>query len=515
MTQFTFTAEPGMVFSDQETRTIRGLVVPLDATAEKAGRTWKFLKDSIKFADRSPLLQFHDVTRPVGKLVSAEWSDRGLTCAFRVSKTVAGDETLQLAADGVLGFSVGIDVPENGYKKTGTLFEVSEAFASETSVTPTPAFAGSTVDSVSFQKDGAAMPDTNEAVEAAAKRLEDAAVKIAETFEAMNNRPEPTVVPRVETVAEEAPYRFDGTAGKFSFFNDAKAAYVDNDGDSRNRIEKFLTETFVSTGNVSSLTPPGFRPDLYVDERPIKRPLASMVSGGSLNDINPFYVPKFSTAGNLVNPHVEGVEPTLATFTATEQLVEPHALSGKAEITRELEDKAGPAVDQMIWAKMVRAYFVQAEARIAALIAGASGGPAALALNGVNAALADDLDATFIDVDDFDRYGVLAASPALFKALATARDADGRKLFSSVNPSNGDGTRTGRGTLDLDGITAVKVAGLTDSFLIEQGAAYAWLQAPRKLTFDIQVKSIYIGLFGYAAEAVIDSAGVRKVTYAA
>jgi hypothetical protein len=238
-----------------------------------------------------------------------------------------------------------------------------------------------------------------------------------------------------------------------------------------------------------------------------------MVSGGGLSDIVPFYVPKFESAGNLIAEHVEGVEPSLATFKAKDQLIEPHALSGKAEFTRELIDKAGPAVDQMVWSKMVRASAKAAEARIATMLA-AHTGPAALAFNGVDDALADDLDSTLLDVDDLDRYDVLAAHPALFKALATARDTTGRKLFPAMGQAvNADGIGRGRYTLDLNGLTAVKVTGLTNSYLIEKGAVYQWISAPRKLNFDIQVKSVYLGLFQYAAEAIIDDDGVRKVTY--
>ena len=39
--------------------------------------------------------------------------------------------------------------------------------------------------------------------------------------------------------------------------------------------------------------------------------------------------------------------------------------------------------------------------------------------------------------------------------------------------------------------------------------------AVQKMTFDIQVKSVFLGLFQYSAEAVTRDADVREITYSA
>src|SRR3989442_15867480 len=95
--RLTFDLAPSAMFTDGQSRTIAGLAVPTGATAEKGGRTWKFLKGSVQFGSRTPLLAYHDPTRPVGLLKGSQWTDAGLRVTFSVSKTPAGDECLQLA----------------------------------------------------------------------------------------------------------------------------------------------------------------------------------------------------------------------------------------------------------------------------------------------------------------------------------------------------------------------------------------------------------------------------------
>ncbi|WP_112277143.1 phage major capsid protein [Lentzea terrae] len=529
----TFEFAPSTTLSvDQESRMISGIAIPLGQTAWKKGKKWRFLRDSVQFGQRTPALHNHDVNRGVGKLASHEWTDDALRVKVKVSKTARGDEILALAEDGALGFSVGLDVPRGGAKTVGDEFVVSQAFGGEISLTPLPAYAGAMVESVAMQEEGVAPMGADSKVtfditegaapviniELNSNDMADAIVKAIGAQTAApaegGDGPQLQAVPRVH-VDEELPYRFNGSRGAHSFVQDAWNGYYKNDSDARTRMDKFLSVAFVDTGDAATLTPKGFRPDLYVDERDVRRPLAGMISGGTLSDIQTFTVPKFGTAADLVAPHVEGVEPELGTFTATDQDVVPHALSGKVEITRELADKAGPQVDGMIWSKMLRSAANGAEDRIADMLA-AFTDPSPLALNGVDVALADDLEETTVDVDDLDRFGVLAAEPALFKALATARDTTGRKLFPATPVVNADGTRSNLWTLDLgNGLTAVKVSSLSDSYLIERGAVYQWLSAPRKLNFDIQVKSVFLGFWQYSAEAIIDDAGVRKVTYTA
>lgn len=85
----------------------------------------------------------HDKTRTVGKIVNF-WPSRteGLVGAARISQTLLGDETLQLAADQVLGASVGYvarprDVELNKRSQPG-LRQVKRAFMDHVSLVSDP-----------------------------------------------------------------------------------------------------------------------------------------------------------------------------------------------------------------------------------------------------------------------------------------------------------------------------------------------------------------------------------------
>lgn len=517
---FTFAVQPDQVFSDVESRTIKGLAIPIDATADRGGRQWRFLRDSVTFAERTPLLQYHDATRPVGKLTAAEWTDRGLEVAFRVSNTSAGSEALELANDGVLGFSVGIDVPEGGGKLTGNQYQVSNAIGREVSLTPVPAFAGAVIDTVNLSKDEAAMPDeSTDNTVAGLAALTERLTKLDEKIDTFANRPEPQAAP---VQVKEAPlYRLDGPGGQFSFSEDIACAYK-GDGHARERLDSFIQERFaVASTDVTPDLAPAWRQDLYVGPRPYQRVLDAVITRGTLDNIQPFAFPKFvGTSGTLVAPHVEGVEPTLAGASWTSQTVTPAALSGKSEFTRETIDLAGPAAQSMIWNEMVKASEKAAEARLVTLLDGLTLPAGQVkAVNGTGPTLATNLDAMLLALNEPSRFNGAVAAPALFSDLYTASDTTGRRLFSAVAPSNANGTATGRRTIDANGIVFIQGKdsagnGTTNSYLVDSSTVYQFLSAPRRLDFDIQVKSIFMGFWQYSAEAVTDSTGVIRVTHA-
>ena len=99
--------------ADTESRIIAGRIVSWNAEGStSAGRTM-FKEDSITMAKNIKLVLQHDVTRPLGKLVSYEQDDMGITAEFKIAKTTAGNDALEEAATGLRSdFSVGVDVAE-------------------------------------------------------------------------------------------------------------------------------------------------------------------------------------------------------------------------------------------------------------------------------------------------------------------------------------------------------------------------------------------------------------------
>jgi len=91
----------------------------------------------------------HDYTRTVGKAIEYRHDDpRGLVGKVKVSATPLGDETLQLAADGVLKASVGMVVRRSDQVVRNGVRRIKRAFLDHIALVPNPAYQGASVLSV-------------------------------------------------------------------------------------------------------------------------------------------------------------------------------------------------------------------------------------------------------------------------------------------------------------------------------------------------------------------------------
>ncbi|MEU8329824.1 phage portal protein [Micromonospora sp. NPDC048839] len=340
------------------------------------------------------------------------------------------------------------------------------------------------------------------------------------------------------SVTEPAPYRFDSRGnimrGSHDFSSDLILGLKGKDQAAYDRALSVVQERF-DVSNVASfdtdradtagLNPTRQRPDMYVDQRQYRYPVWEAINKGTLTDVTPFVFPKFNTASGLVNNHTEGVEPTPGTLTITTQTVTPTAVSGKAEITREVWDQGGnPQVSGLIWRQMERGWYEALEARAVAVLDAAT--PTAIALTaGVkDDVLADELTAAMVLLQ-FVRGGFsmdnLFTQVDLYKALAAAEDTTGRPLFPALGPANASGTSRARwSALDINGIAALPAwalaasgAVVASSYLFDSESVHGWASAPNRLDFEYQVAHIDIAIWGYGATAISDLAGVREITY--
>jgi HK97 family phage prohead protease len=91
----------------------------------------------------------HDYTRTIGKAIDYSPADpRGLVGKVKVSDTPLGDETLRLAADGVLKASVGMVVRRSDQVVRNGLRRIKRAFLDHIALVPNPAYRGASVLSV-------------------------------------------------------------------------------------------------------------------------------------------------------------------------------------------------------------------------------------------------------------------------------------------------------------------------------------------------------------------------------
>jgi HK97 family phage prohead protease len=146
--------EGGVDFTE---RTIELIFVPYD---EETVVPWKdgIIRESVApgaFAgietrnDHVTANRDHDYTRTVGKVFDYRHDDpRGPIGKIRVSQTPLGDETLQLAADGVLKASVGMVVRRSDQVVRDGLRRIKRAFLDHIALVPNPAYQGAAVLSV-------------------------------------------------------------------------------------------------------------------------------------------------------------------------------------------------------------------------------------------------------------------------------------------------------------------------------------------------------------------------------
>jgi HK97 family phage prohead protease len=325
--------------------------------------------------------------------------------------------------------------------------------------------------------------------------------------------------------------------GKFDFSSDVIEGLRDHNPEAIERAEGFIQAQFASElstfdtsmANVAALNPSRQRPDLYVDQKEYRYPIWNAINKGTLQDITPFVLPKFSSSSGLVAAHTEGVEPTLGSVAATNQTITPSALSGKVSITREAWDQGGnPQLSGIIWRQMTRAWFEALEAASVTMLEALSL-PGALTITLPTAAQDDTLVSAMesaIAALQFVRGGFrfedAFGQVDLYQALIGATDADGRKLLPLITPVNAAGqamTRYARisvGGVEVAPSWALAATGTVsaNSYLFDRGDVSGWATEPRRLTMEeIEVRYVHIGIWGYKAFACTDTTGVRRFAY--
>lgn len=335
-------------------------------------------------------------------------------------------------------------------------------------------------------------------------------------------------------VVEQPAYRFDRkgnlTAGKFDFSSDVIAG-LQGDKAALERAtsfvsEQFQREEFVIQSDVSTLSPPRQRPDLYVDQKEFAYPIWNAIEKGTIPDATPFVLPKFSTSSGLVANHTEGTEPSLGAFQATSQTITPSPVSGKIKISREAWDQGGnPQLSGLIWRQMTRAWFEALESAAVTMLEGLAPTTITITTAAADAALEASITSQLAPLQ-YVRGGFTMrdffVQVDLYKALIAAKDSNGRKLFPIINAQNATGTTS-------EFFADILVAGLrgrpawalaatsvnsSNSYLFDRGNVSGWATAPNRLSFEqLEVANVYIGLWGYKAMACTDLTGVRRLAY--
>lgn len=140
--------------ADTGRRRVSGIAVPWNVPGRvQSGEIVIFHPGSLDAAARPTALRDHDRTRVIGRVADATDTGRQLEAAIAVSRVALGDDSLVLAGDGALMFSVGADPTQYDYDAAGRL-HVYAAEWQELSLLPLGAYPGAVVTSVA-----AALPE--------------------------------------------------------------------------------------------------------------------------------------------------------------------------------------------------------------------------------------------------------------------------------------------------------------------------------------------------------------------
>jgi HK97 family phage prohead protease len=484
--------------ADSKKRTISGKIVSWDEKGFTSAGATIFEKDSIDFSKPVKLLLEHDRTRPIGKLIDITADESGIEATFKVAATIAGDDSLLEAAEGLRdGFSVGVKI--NEWKNEEGVLRIKASSLQEVSLVTEPAIDSARVSEI-------AASETPENSEATAEETTTEENKVSEitseapiATEAVEAAQTPTVTanyvaytkPRVDT---------NVTAGQYV---NAQIRAIQGDTDARDLVAALQIATVTEN---TGMVPPNYLRDIIgvIDS---SRPFISSIERAPLPATGmKIFTPKLGTQATVALT-AEGAEYSSTDTTVTFQEDTVVKFAGAGVINQELADRSDPGFIDLYLRELAASYAQKTDAyaaQIAADNAGASSGTS------IYKAIADGIA---------DSYGVMRFTPNRlmvapsggytnidFANLLGAVDGSSRPLFAAAVSQNAGGLITqGSTNGTVAGLDLVVDPNYTGNNVGDKAALVYPSQAMRfheSGTFEIRANvvangRIEIGIYGY------------------
>ena len=497
--------------ADSNKRTISGKIVTWGEQGNTSAGATVFAKDSIALNKNVKLLWEHELTKPLGRLTEATVTDSGIEASFKIAGTLAGDDALTEAAEGLRdGFSVGVAVNEWSNKEG--VMEITSAELVEVSLVTEPAIRSARVEQVAASEEN---KDSDLATADSEKPTE--GDKVSE-----NTAPAPAVEPAVEAASAPAPTQVQAayytsprvnlnvTAGEYLR---AQVNAMRGDSDARDLVAALDVAT---TSENAGVVPPTYLREV-VGVVDASRPFIDSIETAALPASGmKIYTPRI-TAQATVAQTAESVE-----FDSTDTAIDTIEtnvvkFAGANIVNLELLDRSEPSyVDQLV--RMLAASYAQKTDAYALGLARDT------AVNSDGPTIYGSITKGIADA-----YGVMrftpnrllvapsAAGTIDFHDILSAEDDAKRPLFAAANPSNAGG-------LVSQGSTNGTVAGL--SLVVDPnytGDKWALVYPSAAMTFHesgtLQLRStivangqVEIGIYGYVAAVKKYPTAFRKLT---
>jgi HK97 family phage prohead protease len=457
----------------------------------------------------------HDVTRPLGKMVSFEQDAEGITAEFKIAKTTAGNDALEEAATGLRSdFSVGVDVAE--WNNEDGVMAISASNLIEVSLVTDGAIPGAEVEKVAATD--TEVSDTNQEETQSTtegEQVSDTTVPevapAAETVEAA----------RVEVKAATAPYI--STALRNPIVD--KASYLEHSvrASLGNETSKMYVAAAADVTDNAGLVPTRQLTEVINGISNADRPFISSVTTGALPDAGmSFEIPKITVAPTVAVAS-EGGTPSDTDQNAAFVTVNVQKFIGQQTFSLELLDRSSPAFFAELVRQMEFAYAKATDNAVAtAMVNGGTDGGNRAALT-TGALVADFVSDAAVSIykNTLGFAQNICVSPEQWGALMGLVDGSNRPIFQqTINPQNAGGDLTAtaiRG--NLLGLNLRVSRALTDgsglgdnTLIVINPEAYTWYESPRLSlqTNLISTGQVQVGYYGYGATATKLGAGAYR-----
>ena len=498
-----------VIAANVATRTITGLVVPFAKVGNTSAGPVRFEFGAFGEIDPSQIVlnSEHDRTRPIGRGIgdSLSISPAGISMAFKIAPTNAGNDALVEAAEGLRpAFSVEAKVNEYTIEKG--VMVVSSANLEAVAHVTNPAFKDAQISQVA-----ASEPDeeTTEAETPAEDEPQEITVDEVTT-------PVADEVTAAAVVHAAAPVAYAKPRSPIN----SQASYLEHS--IKAKLGSHDSAQYVMAADDSFTTNPAFKPvqyssqviDTLIGSRPAIDAIGTRALPASGMTISH---PKITTAGTVADT-AEGAAPSETGIVSSYVNLTVNKYAGLQRYSVELIERSDPSFFQAMVDNMTRAYNKATDAAvIAALTAGGTqGATCAATSNGIISYVSTEAPAAYLATGELATAYIAGTSQ--WSLLLGAKDTTDRPIYTAYNPVNAAGQSVAtslRGNvlgLDLYVDSNAVSTTIDESAFIVVPSSVAIYESPilRMSTNVVISGEIETMLYGYMAAGVLVAGGVRR-----
>ena len=501
--------------ADSRKRTISGTIVTWGERGNTSAGATVFEKGSIDFSKPVKLLLEHDRTRPIGKMMDITADNNGIEATFKIAGTIAGDDSLLEAAEGLRdGFSVGVMVDD--WKNKDGVMSISAAKLIEVSLVTDPAIDSARVADVAAtqapaENSEATAEDTTTQEDKVSDTTSDAPIA-TEAVEAAKS--EPVAIQANQPVAYTKPR--SPINSKATYLEHSVRAALGND-DSK----LYVRAADDTTSNNAGLIPTRQLTEIINPLSNADRPAYDSVSHGALPDAGmSFEIPKITAVPVVAEQAAEGDAIIETGMTNSFLSVSVKRYAGGQTFSVDLLDRSSPAFFDELVRQMEFSYVKAVDLAIISglSVGGTDGGNRTLDAAGLLDFVSDGSVAIYKAT--LGTATNLLMSPEQFGAILNLADA-GRPIYQNlIGNSNQAGNLTsqslGGNLLGLNARVSRNLASAAptgdNSLILINPESYTWYESARtRLQTNVALNGlIEVSYYGYGALATKVGAGAYR-----